>query len=488
MSLDWLRLWPELIRLNLEKARHARRLRSRAGGLDNAPPPGPSRCQSGSDSGRALQTRCEACLRFDRARRYRFVCPALRVGGKDAFCSLDSREIRPAWGRVVVLFSIPPIALAAILILGSWGFLRFGSGLKTLTLTDVAWPPRWTKIAEHRRARFQTLALDAIRSGDFTAATVALFSAAGSGRGSSGENIALARLAALGKFYSLSDELHARNIAEHPGRAAELALAWHDDLLLAGRPQQLARLALDQLHVPAAPREFWLRAFFESIRHPDVAAHLLAADPPAAFPHPGLEHSLRARAALDRDDRVAASDELLAFSGLMPGQAARRFLALSWADAGQPQRAKAAALSTLHPAPPGEIASLLHGLLREEGRGQEARAALRDLFDEPKLRFAVLAALVRDPDADLLNEFETTLSPVERTDARLQVALWIAARRAGVAELVRSAEASLEELGHPVPEKLPEEPPPPAERKTLLPAASLLPLDREILHALREAP
>jgi hypothetical protein len=487
MPLDWLRLWPELIRLNLEKARHSRRLRSRLAGHD-APPPGPSPCQSGSDSGRAHLTRCEACLRFDHARHYRLVCPAIRVREKEAFCSLDSRDIRPAWSRVFIACAIPPLALVAIMIFGSWGFLRFGSGLKTLSLADVAWPPRWENIAEHRRARFRDLALDAIHTGDFNTATVALFAAASTGQGSPGENIALARLATLGKFYGLADDLHARNLAAHPGRAEELALAWHDDLLLSGRPRELARLALAQLPARDASREFWLRAFFESIRHPGVSADLLAADPPLSFPHPGLEHALRARAALDRKDLIAASDGLLALSGLMPGQTARRFLAFSWMDADRPLRAKAAALSTTHPAPPGEIASLAHALLRSDGLEQEARAALRPLFSEPSLRFVVLAALVRDPDADLLREFESTLPPDARSDTRLQVALWIAARRAGAVDIARSAEAALEKLGHPVPGKHPENGTQPAEREALLLTAALLPLDREILHALHAAP
>jgi hypothetical protein len=486
MSLDWLRLWPELLRLNLEKARHARRVRARLGGSGD-PAPGPSRCQSGSDSGRAHQTRCEACLRFDHARHYHAVCPALRIREDGAFCSLDSREIRPAWGRVFVAFSLPPLAFAVVLILGAWGFLRFGSGLESLSLADVAWPPRWGNIAEHRRSHFRDLALGAIRSGDFNGATVALFSAAGSGQGTPGENVALARLATLGKFFGLADDLHAR-AAAHPERAVELALAWHDDLLLSDRPQQLARLALAQLVTPGAPREFWLRAFFESIRHPGVAANLLAVDPPPVLPHPGLAHALRAREAVDRKDFIAASDELLAFSGLMPGQAARRFLAFAWADAEQPHRATAAAVSSAHPAPAGEIASILHTLLHAGGREQEARAGLRPLFAEPSLKIAVLAALIRTPDAELLREFTSTIPPGAQADARLQVALWIAARRAGADDIAGSAETALEKLGYPVPESPPAERSRPAERKSLLTIAVFQPLDREILYALREAP
>ena len=195
----------------------------------------------------------------------------------------------------------------------------------------------------------------------------------------------------------------------------------------------------------------WLRAFFESIRHSGVAASLLAADPPPVLPHPGLAHALRAREAVDRTDFIAASDELLAFSGLMPGQAARRFLAFSWADADQPHRATAAAVSTTHPAPAGEVASILHALLGTAGNKQEAQAGLRPLFAEPSLKIAVLAALIRTPDAELLREFASTIPPGAQTDARLLVALWIAARRAGADDIARPAETALERLGYPIP-------------------------------------
>lgn len=480
MLLDWLRLWPEFIRLNLQKARHARRVRH-AGA--SCPPPAP--CQSGSDTGRANETHCEACLRLDRSTRYRHVCPALRVTSRGAFCTLDSAAIRPCWTRALVALVLPPLALAATAILGVWLFLRFGSGLAALPIGDVAWPPRWKNIAEHRRSHFRATALRALAAGDPSTTSVALFSAAHSGSGTPAENHTLARLATLGGYHSLADEIHVATIAAHPDRAAELAIAWHDDLLISARPRQLARLALAQLARADAPREFWLRAFFDSLRHRGVAAELLALSPPLELPHPGLRPALAARKALDQNDQPAAADQLLAFSGLLPGETARRFLVFSWLDAREPSHARAAALSRAHPAPAGEIPLLLYTVLRAEGANAAARDTLRPLFAEPALRSSVLAALMRDPDAELLREFATALPPEARTEPALLAGVWLDARLAAAPDLAAAAAADLGKLGHGVPAELESAPP---SRETLAATAGLLPFDRELLRALRAAP
>lgn len=482
--LDWLRLWPEIARLNLQKARHARRLRARPPGSPVRPAP----CQSASDSGRAHATHCEACLRFDRTRRFRLACPALVLRPEGSFCSLDAERVRPLWGRAALAYALPIVAAAALAVLVAWIALRHGAGIRDLALADLAWPPRWDRVAEKRRAHFRAHALDALRRGDTRAAGIALFSAAQSGRGDPAGNRELARLATLGAYHSLADELHAATLAAHPEQADEIALAWHDDLLVSGRPAQLARLSLDQLARPSAPREIWLAAFLDAIRHPGVAADLLADTAPPHLPHPGLASALQARAAADRGDKTAAADHLLALSGLPPGQAVRRFLVFSWLDLDEPARARAAALSTAHPAPPGEIAALAHALLRADGVHDAARAALRPLFDDAAPRPLVVSALIRDPDAALLDEYSRSLPPLDRLPPPDLAGLWMAARRAGAAGLADRLASELEKQGPVLPAELRASTAEPLTRERLAAIAGLLPLPREALRALRAAP
>jgi hypothetical protein len=187
-------------------------------------------------------------------------------------------------------------------------------------------------------------------------------------------------------------------------------------------------------------------------------------------------------------DRTAAADELLAFSGLLPGQAARRFLVLGWLDAGEPARARAAAVDTTHPAPAGEIAALVHALLRADGKMEEARTALRPVMAEPALRFIALAALVRDPDTGLLQELARAAPDDAQTAADFYGGLWLAARRAGATDLALEAERRLESLGKALPSEFPASGHMPASRAALSVAAGLVPLDREVLYALRAAP
>lgn len=482
MTLDWLRLWPELLRLNLLKSRHRLNLRRAAGNAHRRAAP----CQSASDSGRPLETRCEACHRFDRASRYRAVCPDLVLVPGDARCGRDASAVRPYWGRALAQFGALLLVVYLGLGLSAWALLRT-RGMGKLSPVEVLLPSRWPDIAEHRRAHFQLVALRAIAANDAVTASVALFTAAQTGHGTADSNVALARLSTLGGYHSLADELHASNIAAHPQRANELAAAWHDDLLLSGRPQELARLALKRLALPEAPREFWLRAFFESIRHRGVSGALLASPSADALPHPGLRFALLARDALDRDDHAAAVDQLLAFAGALPGESARRFLVFSWLDAAEPERARAAALSTAHPSPPGEIAALAHALLRDAGNIDAARATLRPLLARPALRPLVLAALIRDPDADLVAELAAAPAAESGVAPRFPVGLWIAARRAGDRALAARLAEDLARNGQPLPPELGGDPAAPAPREKLVLAAGLFPLDREVIYALREA-
>jgi hypothetical protein len=487
--LDWLRLWPEFVRLNFQKARHRRRLSRALQAVGTRPlaSAGPAPCQSVSDSGREGMTRCEACHRLDRSARYRFVCPDLRVVGGQTLCAVDASAVRPYWGRAVLALLGPPLLVMLALGFGGWALLR-QQGLSTLSPLDLLLPARWDNIGAARRVHFQRLTFAALSAGDPATASIALFNAAQAGTANPEETRALARLATLGHYHSLADDLHADALRRYPGRAGEIVLAWHDDLLVGDRPAQLARLALQQLGRTQAARDFWLNAFFESLLHRGVAAALLA-QPGLVLPHPGLRHALGARAELDRGDALAAADQLIALEGLPPGPAVRRFLAVSWGELGEPARALAAALDRSHPASPDEPDEpllLAYAVRLRAGELETARATLRPLLARPEAGSAVLAALVRDPDPVLCAELEKLVSRAPHSDEpRHLAAHWLAAKRAGCGELAHVHAAKLAQLGQPLPPELLAAPLDGSTRGPLVLAGTLLPLDREILYALR---
>lgn len=479
--LDWIRLWPEALRLNFAKARHRRNLHRARHLLGTLPLAsfGPAPCQSASDSGRAGVTRCEACHRFDRTRRYRFLCPSLDLSGSEARCTSDASDVRPHWGRALLLFILLLLALHLLAATAYWAQLRH-QGLAQLSWLDVALPPRWPAITEHRRVHFRDLALHSLATGDLRTATVALFTAALTGRGPASDNIALARLATLGGYHSLTDDLHSANLAAHPDEAESLAVAWHDDLLLSGRPARLARLALDRLSA-GGDREFWLRAFLESIRHRNVASGLLA-EATLTLPHPSLRHALHTLEALAKSDLQRARDALLAFDKFLPGAAGQRFSALLWLEAGGQ-----------HPAIPPELIAqnpaLAYALLRRAGLHEQARAALRPALNDPTRQASAFGALIIDPDATLSAEaahIALLADPTPPSDPETLAAAWLATRRADRPEASLLAEV-LAAKNQTIPESLLALDFTTNDRATLGLAATVLPMHRETLYALRDA-
>lgn len=481
--LDWSRLWLEAIRLNLVKARYRRRRARSLHTLGTRPlaDAGPAPCQAASDSGRAGRTRCEACLLLDKPARLRWLCPALDIQSGEARCTLDSAEVGPRWGRAALILLAPLVALHLAGASAYWAALR-NQGLDTLAWTDVAAPHRWSQIREHRRQYFRALALRSLATGDLGTATVALFNAAQEGDGPPEDNLALARLATLGGYHSLADQLHAANIARHPDRAEALAVAWHDELLVGDRPLRLALLAVEQLSKPDADREFWLRAFFASIRHPDVAASLLDT-PGLAIPHPGLRHALQASRALQITDQAEARDHLLALEAMPPGAAALHHIARLRAEARFPDPTPAAT--------PAHYPALHYNLRQRQGRPEEARNLLRPLLADPDSpRFlTALGALVLDPDPVLVSETARLVGhaiPISPAGSRRLAALWLAARRAGLTPLDLELARHMADSGLPIPTELAATDFTGRSRAPLGLAVALLPLDREILLAARD--
>lgn len=478
---DALRVWPEFVRLNVQKALFRRRVAAARKSGEGRPVEA-APCQSSSDSGRIGKTRCDACIRFDRSARYRRVCPDLIVAGNELMCGVDSAEVRPYWWRAAGFFALPLVVVIAALPVAAWGFYNM-MGVR-VALPDLILPSRWSKIAEARHAHFYHNALKALAAGDAATASVAIFSAAQTGQGSRENNLALARLATLGGFLGLSDALHAKLRASDPGHAREHALHWHDDLLLANLPAQIARLALVELTQDGASREFWLAALLDALRHPGVAAVLNSAPEPVALPHPSLAYAIAARAALDRGDNQTAAEQLEAFASALPGLAGRNFLALTWLDLGRPQRAMAAALDERHPALPGETALLAYRIHASLGEQVAARNSLQpSLAGHTQIR-RMLAALMIYPDGEPLSALcENVLSG---NDISVICAFWVAARRARHHELAGLAVSRLAALDRPVRLEtlaLNLAAPTSADLRTLV---AVVPLDRESLRALRD--
>lgn len=395
--------------------------------------------------------------------------------GGDYLCRSDAEAVRPDWRRACIGLALPPALAMFVAGLVAWSALRFTTPLHPPALFDVLWPPRWERVAEQRRRHFGALAAGAIAAGDPATATVALFSAVRIGRGDPADNQALARIATLGGYHSLADDLHLAALGGHGAdepRRARAAVAWLDDLLIARRPAEMMRLACAELARPAVPRELWLRAFFEALSAPGSAA--AATMPEAGWPHPSLALAVRARLALAAADHVRAAAALDEFSRQLPGPPARRFLALAWLELGDVARARAAAADQRHPDPMHDAAVLAYEIEHAAGRPDVARALARQAWARTELRPALRAALIRRPDARLVGEWAA-----DCPDASALAATWLGAKRAGDDERASALGEALGAAGYPPPTSALDRP---AERDLI---AAMLPLDREALWALR---
>ena len=130
-------------------------------------------CQNPSDSGRAMQTSCDAMLSWSRPIRFRRLCPLLRQNPAGEWrCSVDTADVRPFWGRAFAYLGggIAGLYLAAAL--AAFLFLRIVG--YPVTIPAVAWPPAWHQIDRARAQYFTAKAEAALRENNSVAAMMAL--------------------------------------------------------------------------------------------------------------------------------------------------------------------------------------------------------------------------------------------------------------------------------------------------------------------------
>ena len=393
---DFFRFWWELLALN------ARKSFARARGL--RPP-----CQAPGDSGRARETVCEACLQWNKAARFRRVCPLLVRTPAGWRCSVDAAAVRPFWGRAAAAYAL----LAAGLFLG--GTLAAFGGLSAVgfrvSYRDVAWPPAWKNIDRARAVFYAEQGLAALAAGRINEAGIALGLATTLDPGNYGAGFALAQLWQAGQP-ALSDRTYRRLLATHPTQSAATARAWAQALLLRGDFRELAELATARLGAEAPETASWLHALVFSARRLGETATLRA-----ARAIPGLAPETRALLAHEETSvggdgdavRRALTVPLEETAGDYPRYHQIEFL-ITQGDA-----ARAAELLALYGAklPANERVALTLRTLGALGARERRAAEFSALLAHnpgPALPALLAAELVRYPDPALLRLATETLA------------------------------------------------------------------------------
>jgi hypothetical protein len=211
-----------------------------------------------------METTCEASLSWHRQERFRRVCPLLkRAATGELRCSVNTSDVRPFWGRTLLIYggTIASLYLAATL--GYFGLQRF-VGVPVSYLT-IAYPPHWARLDQARSVYFAERADRALVAGQIGDAEKSLALAYSL---DSSNYAAALKLALLYQNAQpvLSDNLYARLLHEHADRRPITATAWYQALLLRGDFATIIPLATTALSVDAAHESAWLNALLFALR------------------------------------------------------------------------------------------------------------------------------------------------------------------------------------------------------------------------------
>ncbi len=297
---DFFRLWWGLLYWNTRKSWFRLR-RGRA----------LSPCQNPSDSGRAFETHCEACLHWSRPSRFRRVCPLLVATKEGLMCSADTADVRPFWGRAGLFYGGGALAIYLTGVIAVFAFLRtvgFPVSIVHLTL-----PPLWHRVAETRSWFFQMRANEAFAAGKPGEGLLYLANAYEFDPGNYSAGLMLAKnlqAAQPGR----SDRVFEQLMRDHPEKRSATAQDWFRALLARGSFERINSLARDELLHRPAHAGVWLRALLVSTRQTsnDAPLRALLEHPAPHLPvwRPVIELELLLRAGRTAEARARLDEPL----------------------------------------------------------------------------------------------------------------------------------------------------------------------------------
>lgn len=265
-------------------------------------------CHNPSDSGRPMETGCEAVLHWPRPARFRRVCPLLRPNQKGGWvCSVAAEGVRPFWGRALGYAGGVLLALVILVGGGVFGTMRV-IGYQA-SLRQVFWPPAWRELREVRAQLFVDQARAHFQAGRMREALNALLTAHEVAPGDYAVAITLAQVVQAGNPPA-ADEIYLQMLKQHPERRADTARVWFLSLLGRGRLADVAALAQRQLAADPGQAAAWTHALIFAARHLQQPELLETAAAVSGVPA-GAESVLRLEARVRRAPRPDVANLLL---------------------------------------------------------------------------------------------------------------------------------------------------------------------------------
>ncbi|HVU15669.1 MAG TPA: hypothetical protein VHD32_01995 [Candidatus Didemnitutus sp.] len=212
-------------------------------------------CHHPSDSGRPLETGCEAIVHWHNPARFQTVCPLLVRAPKGGWvCSVGPDRVRPFWGRAFGIFSgalLVGVLAGAGLVYSSLRLIGYH-----VSARQVLWPPAWHELRSVRAELFVRKARAYAESGHLREALSALRTAHDIAPGELTVSLPLAEMAEATNP-DVADQLYFDMIRRHPEQRREIAQIWLKGLVTHGRLREAAELAHRQLPVDPAAAGAW---------------------------------------------------------------------------------------------------------------------------------------------------------------------------------------------------------------------------------------
>ncbi|AOS45439.1 hypothetical protein Verru16b_02520 [Lacunisphaera limnophila] len=229
---------------------------------------GPTRdscpCQVFSDSGHALDSRCNAVTHWRQPARFRRVCPLLTETKEGWRCGVDAERVRPFWGRAALYGGAAFLSLYLAATLAVFAFLRTAS-YDTSYLT-VVWPPLWSELRGSQEKLYATRAQQALAKGDYAEAILALQLVCEINPQNYPAALTLATLSQIAGQPYVAEHIYARLMHEVPEQRPATAQIWIRALLARGDYPQIKPLATAMLSEDSGRREAWLHTLLFSAR------------------------------------------------------------------------------------------------------------------------------------------------------------------------------------------------------------------------------
>ena len=220
-------------------------------------------CQNSSDSGRALETQCDACIQWAKPIRFARVCPLLVSTPRGLRCSAHAADVRPFWDRTARYYGTILLAIYLAGALGIFVFLR--SVGYPVNFLHLAWPGLWYRVPQVRSAYFFEQGNAAFTAGRLREGLLYFDTAYTFDPSNYLAGLALARNYQTTHTF-ISDEVYTRLYHEHPRQRAATAQDWFRALLARGDFTKVAELAAREVIADPTHASPWMRALLFATR------------------------------------------------------------------------------------------------------------------------------------------------------------------------------------------------------------------------------